>query len=184
VYDNLATIDEVAGIDAGKLTPAAKDLRRLVHRTIKKVTEDIDGSFHFNTAIAAVMELVNGISVAPDKEATPEVLREAIESVVRLMAPFVPHICEELWQELGYEDSLEECGWPVWDEDALLADTLLIVVQVNGKVRGKVTVPADADKDAVEAAALADTNVIRFIEGKIVRKVIVVPGRLVNIVIG
>jgi leucyl-tRNA synthetase len=184
VYDNLATIDEVAGIDAGKLTPAAKDLRRLVHRTIKKVTEDIDGSFHFNTAIAAVMELVNGISVAPDKEATPEVLREAIESVVRLMAPFVPHICEELWQELGYEDSLEECGWPVWDEDALLADTLLIVVQVNGKVRGKVTVPADADKDAVEAAALADTNVIRFIEGKIVRKVIVVPGRLVNIVVG
>ncbi len=184
VYDNLATIDEVAGIDAGKLTPAAKDLRRLVHRTIKKVTEDIDGSFHFNTAIAAVMELVNGISVAPDKEAAPEVLREAIESVVRLMAPFVPHICEELWQELGYEDSLEECGWPVWDEDALLADTLLIVVQVNGKVRGKVTVPADADKDAVEAAALADTNVIRFIEGKIVRKVIVVPGRLVNIVVG
>ncbi len=184
VYDNLATIDEVAGIDAGKLTPAAKDLRRLVHRTIKKVTEDIDGSFHFNTAIAAVMELVNGISVAPDKEAAPEVLREAIESVVRLMAPFVPHICEELWQELGYEDSLEECGWPVWDEDALLADTLLIVVQVNGKVRGKVTVPADAGKDAVEAAALADTNVIRFIEGKIVRKVIVVPGRLVNIVVG
>ena len=184
VYDNLATIDDVSDVDTGKLSPAAKDLRRMVHRTIKKVTEDIDGSFHFNTAIAAVMELVNGISAAPDKEAAPEVLREAIESVVRLMAPFVPHLCEELWQELGYEDSLELSGWPVWDEDALLADTLLIVVQVNGKVRGKVTVPADADKDAVEGAALADTNVIRFIEGKTVRKVIVVPGRLVNIVVG
>ncbi len=184
VYDNLATIDDVSEVDTGTLSSAAKDLRRLVHRTIKKVTEDIDGSFHFNTAIAAVMELVNSISAAPDKEAAPEVLREAIESVVRLMAPFVPHICEELWQELGYEDSLDECGWPVWDEDALLADTLLIVVQVNGKVRGKVTVAADADKDTVEAAALADTNVMRFIADKTVRKVIVVPGRLVNIVVG
>ena len=96
----------------------------------------------------------------------------------------MPHICEELWQSLGYEDCLEESGWPVWDEDALIADTLLIIVQVNGKVRGKVTVPADADKESVEATALADANVARFIEGKDVRKVIVVPGRLVNVVVG
>ena len=184
VYDNLSTIADAAEVDSGNLSPAAKDLRRLVHRTIKKVTEDIDGSFHFNTAIAAVMELVNGISTAPDKEASPEVLREAVESVVRLLSPFVPHICEELWQELGYEDSLEESGWPVWEDDALLADTLLIVVQVNGKVRGKVTVPVNADKDEVEATALSDANVARFIEGKTVRKVIVIPGRLVNVVVG
>ena len=180
----LATIEDAGDVDVATLQPAARDLRRQVHRTIKKVTEDIDGSFHFNTAIAAVMELVNGLSAAPDKEAAPEVLREGIETVVRLLSPFVPHICEELWHNLGYEDCLEESGWPVWDEEALVADTLLIVVQVNGKVRGKVTVPADADKDAVEAAALADENVARFIEGKTVRKVIVVPGRLVNVVVG
>ena len=184
VYENHATIVAAAEVDTTSLQPSARDLRRQVHRTIKKVTVDIDGSFHFNTAIAAVMELVNAISVYPDKEAAPEVLREAIESVVRLLSPFVPHICEELWQHLGYEDSLQESSWPVWDEDALVADTLLIVVQVNGKVRGKVTVPADADKETVEATALADANVSRFIEGKTLRKVIVVPGRLVNVVVG
>ncbi len=184
VYENLAVIAEAGDIDSANLQPSARDLRRLVHRTIKKVTEDIDGSFHFNTAIAAVMELVNGISAAPDKDAAPEVLREAIETVVRLLSPFVPHICEELWQNLGYEETLEASGWPVWEDAALVADTLLIIVQVNGKVRGKVTVPADADNETVEATALADANVIRFIEGKTVRKVIVVPGRLVNVVVG
>ncbi len=184
VYDNLATIEDAGDVDATMLQPAARDLRRQVHRTIKKVTQDIDGSFHFNTAIAAVMELVNALYAAPDKEGSPEVLREGIESVVRLLAPFVPHLCEELWHNLGYENCLEESGWPVWDEDALVSDTLLIIVQVNGKVRGKVTVPADADKDLVEATALADANVVRFLEGKDVRKVIVVPGRLVNLVVG
>ena len=184
VYENLETIADAGDVDTSRLQPSAKNLRRLVHRTIKKVTQDVDGSFHFNTAIAAVMELVNAISAAPDKEAAPEVLREAIESVVRLLSPFVPHICEELWQHLGYESCLEENSWPVWDEEALVEDTLLIVVQVNGKVRGKVTVAAEADKETVEAAALAESNVARFIEGKTVRKVIVVPGRLVNIVVG
>ena len=184
VYDNLALIEAAGGVDAGALSPAARDLRRTVHRTIKKVTEDIDGSFHFNTAIAAVMELVNALYAFPDKAASAPVLREAIETVVRLLSPFVPHICEELWQALGYTDSLETCSWPVWEEDALVAETLLIVVQVNGKVRGKVTVPADADQAAVEKAALADVNVARFLEGKTVRKVIVIPGRLVNVVAG
>jgi leucyl-tRNA synthetase len=169
VYDNMSIIQDAGDVDVSKLQPEAKELRRQVHRTIKKVTEDVDGSFHFNTAIAAVMELVNGITAFPDKKA---------------MSPFVPHICEELWQQLGYDDSLEEYNWPVWDESALVTDSVLIVVQVNGKVRGKVTVPADADKDAVEAAALADANVVRFTEGKTVRKVIVVPGRLVNVVVG
>jgi leucyl-tRNA synthetase len=184
VYENLEGIADAGTVDVDSLTASAKDLRRQVHRTIKKVTEDVDGSFHFNTAIAAVMELVNAISVFPDKSSVPEVIREALESVVRLLAPFVPHVCEELWQNLGYDATLDESGWPVWDEQALAAETLLIVVQVNGKVRGKVTVPADADKDTVEAAALADANVMRFIEGKTVRKVIVVPGRLVNVVVG
>ena len=184
VAENHALIAGAGADDAAELPPTARDLRRQVHRTIKKVTEDIDGSFHFNTAIAAVMELVNAISVFADKAAAPAVMREAVETVVRLLSPFVPHICEELWQHLGNRTTLEECGWPTWDEQALAADTLLIVVQVNGKVRGKVNVPADADSRAVEAAALADANVQRFIEGKAVRKVIVVPGRLVNVVIG
>ncbi len=184
VSENLSIVDDAGEVAIESLSPAAKDLRRQVHRTIKKVTEDVDGSFHFNTAIAAVMELVNAITAFVDKEAAAEALREAIETVVRLLSPFVPHICEELWQHLGHEDSLEVCGWPVWDESALVTETLLIVVQVNGKVRGKITVPADADKATVEAAALADPNVVRFLEGKALRKVIVVPGRLVNLVAG
>ena len=184
VNENLPLIAEAGEVNPEQLSPAARDLRRQVHRTIRKVTEDIDDSFHFNTAIAAVMELVNGISAFTDKPSAPEVMREAIESVVRLLSPFVPHICEELWQHLGYTVTLEESRWPGWDEAALAADSLLIVVQVNGKVRGKVTVPADSDKAAVEAAALAEANVARFIEGKTVRKVIVVPGRLVNVVVG
>jgi len=184
VYENLSIIKDADQVNVEQLQPAARELRRQVHRTIKKVTEDIDGSFHFNTAIAAVMELVNSISAFSDKQSAPEVMREAVESVVRLLSPFVPHIAEELWQNLGYDDSLEKSRWLDWDENALAAETLLIVVQVNGKVRGKVTVPADADKGAIEAAALADANVARFTEGKNVRKVIVVPGRLVNVVIG
>jgi leucyl-tRNA synthetase len=148
------------------------------------VTEDIDGSFHFNTAIAAVMELVNAITAFPDKQTAAEVMREAIEAVIRLLSPFVPHIAEELWQHLGHAESLETCRWLDWDDEALTTETLLIVVQVNGKVRGKVTVPVDADEAAVKAAALADANVARFTEGKTLRKVIVVPGRLVNVVVG
>jgi leucyl-tRNA synthetase len=184
VYENLEIIQDAGDVDVDSLSPEAKELRHQVHRAIKKVTEDVDGSFHFNTAIAAVMELVNAVSVFAEKSSCPEVVREALESVVRLMSPFVPHVCEELWQQLGYDNSLEQCSWPVWDESALVTDTILIVVQVNGKVRGKVTVSADAAKEAVEEAALADANVARFIDGKTIRKVIVVPGRLVNIVVG
>ncbi len=158
-------------------------MRRLTHRTIRKVTEDIDGRFHFNTAIAAVMELVNGIYAFEAKGQYPGVLREAIEAVVRLLAPFVPHIAEELWSALGHGTGVAEAGWPAWDAQALVEEEKTIVVQVNGKVRGKVTVPADADDDAVKKAALGEDNVIRFLEGKTVRKVVVVPGRLVNVVV-
>jgi leucyl-tRNA synthetase len=128
------------------------------------------------------MELVNAVNAWPAKAQHPAVLREALETVVRLLAPFVPHIAEELWCALGYQDGLEAHGWPVCDETALVAASVLIVVQVNGKVRGKVTVPADADEAAVREAALADINVARFLEGLTVRKVVVVPGRLVSVV--
>ena len=182
VYDNLAIIQGAAAA-SGAAGPG-RDLRRQVHRTIKKVTEDIDGRFHFNTAIAAVMELVNAIYGFEAKADHPEVLREALESVVRLLAPFVPHIAEELWAIMGYEDGLDAAGWPDWDEAALVEEERTIVVQVNGKVRGKVTVAADADEATVRAAALAEPNVVRFLEGQTVRKVVVVPGRLVSVVAG
>ena len=184
VFENLPIIENAAPVNVEEIKPAARGVRRQVHRTIKKVTDDLDGSFHFNTATAAVMELVNNISAFKEKESSPEVMREAIETVVRLLFPFVPHICEELWQCLNYQDPLENRPWPNWDEAALAEEHILIIVQVNGKVRGKVTVPAEADKKDVEAAALADANVIRFVADKEIRKVIVVPGRLVNVVVG
>jgi leucyl-tRNA synthetase len=180
VYDNL---EQVRGREVDPApTGEGKGLRRLTHRTIRKVTEDIDGRFHFNTAIAAVMELVNGIYTFEPKGQYPGVLREAIEAVVRLLAPFVPHISEELWSALGNETGVGEAGWPAWDDQALVEEEKTIVVQVNGKVRGKVTVAADADDEALRKAALVEDNVLRFLEGKTVRKVVVVPGRLVNVV--
>lgn len=181
VIDNLDLIGS-AEIPV-EVSGAAADLRRKTHQTIKKVTEDIDGRFHFNTAIAAVMELVNTIYAYRDGEQNPGVLREALETVVKLLNPFVPHACEELWEILGHNESIETGSWPQWDESALVSAEITLVVQVNGKVRSKLSVAVDADKDAIEAAALAEQNVQRFVEGKQVRKVIVVPGRLINIVV-
>ncbi len=181
VYDNYDLIRDTSPATSAEGKGA--DLRRVVHKTIKKVTEDIDGRFHFNTAIAAVMELVNAIYLFDAKEKYPGVLREALETVVRLLTPFVPHIAEEMWSLLGHQERLSNGAWPKWDEAALVEENILIVVQVNGKVRGKVTVPADAADDVVEKAALEDDNVARFIADKTVRKVIVVPGRLVNVVV-
>ncbi|PLX88311.1 MAG: leucine--tRNA ligase [Desulfuromonas sp.] len=167
----------------GEVDGAAAELHRKTHQTIKKVSEDIDGRFHFNTAIASVMELVNAIYAFKAKEDDAAVVREALEAMVRLLAPFVPHLCEELWEVLGYEHGIESHGWPQWDEAALKTSEITLVVQVNGKVRGKVDVATGADNQVMEAAALADPNVQRYMEGKQVRKVICVPGRLVNIVV-
>jgi len=182
VYENLERVQGAAL--PGQVEGEARDLRRITHRTIKKVTEDVDGRFHFNTAIAACMELVNAISAFAPRDEHPGVVREAIESLVRLLTPFVPHICNELWEGLGHGEGLESVGWPECDPAALVEEEVLIVVQVNGKVRGKVTVAAGASEDDVRQAALGDANVTRFIEGQTVRKVIVIPGRLVNVVVG
>ncbi|HKL24974.1 MAG TPA: leucine--tRNA ligase [Desulfuromonadales bacterium] len=183
IYEHHELVVGAALPEESSLQGPARDLRQQVHKTIKKVTEDIDGRFHFNTAIAAVMELVNAISAFPGKTEHPEVLKEAFETVVRLLNPFVPHVAEELWQHLGHDQGVDTPGWPAWDEKALETETLLMVVQVNGKVRGKVVVPAEADRHVIEQAALEDSNVRRYVEGKQVRKVIVVPGRLVNVVV-
>ena len=154
----------------------SKDQLRALHAAILKVTDDIEG-LRFNTAIAAMMEFVNE---ANRWDAVP---REVAESFVLLLAPFAPHIAEELWARLGHEASLATAEWPEGDESHLVSDTVEIAVQVNGKLRGTVTVPADAAKEAVLEAARAEPNVQRHTDGKTTRKEIVVPGRLVNLVV-
>jgi leucyl-tRNA synthetase len=164
-----------------------RDLRRAIHRTIKKVTDDIDGRFHFNTAISAVMELLNALSAAAQEEAasaaTRRVIREGTETIVALLAPFVPHVASALWEGLGHGQTLDRVPWPSYSEAALEEEKLLIVVQVNGKVRGKITVAADVTQQEIETNALADPRVLAFLDGKNIRRVVYVPRRLVNIVV-
>ncbi|MBI2355430.1 MAG: leucine--tRNA ligase [Deltaproteobacteria bacterium] len=185
VHDRLDLIRDAGAPELSALTPEERILRRAVHKTIRKVTEDIEGRFHFNTAIASVMELLNTLQTAESN--TPQggaVMKEALESMVLLLAPFVPHISEELWQRLGHGTPLSGSAWPEYDRDAVVEEELLVVIQVNGKLRSKVTVPVGTDEEAVKSLALADEKVLPFIEGKEVRKVICVPGKLVNIVVG
>jgi len=167
------------------LTDDQKALRRKTHETIKKVSDDYGRRQTFNTAIAAVMELINEVSRHADRSFGQglAVEREAISTAVLVLAPCVPHISHTLWQSFGNEGSIMDASWPQVDEDALIQDSIQYVVQVNGKLRGKVEVAADAPQNEVEAAAMADENVQRFTEGLTIRKVIVVPGKLVNVVV-
>ncbi len=174
----------VPSVDFAKLNEQQQALRRKTHQTIAKISDDIGRRNSFNTAVAAAMELLNAINkLGDDSDAGRAVEHEALESVVLMLSPIVPHICHALWQELGHKTPLIDQQWPAVDEAALELDLLEMVVQVNGKLRARVSVPADADKDAIQQLAIADENVQRFIDGKDVRKVIVVPGRLVNIVV-
>jgi leucyl-tRNA synthetase len=175
-------------VDAGQLNGAAevRSLQRMIHRTIKKVTDDIDGRFHFNTAIAAIMELFNALSTAAQGQAShgmSSVIRNGTETMITLLYPFVPHLTSELWESLGKSQPLDQVPWPEYSPEALEEEQLLIVLQVNGKVRGKMTVPADIQKDQIEVDALAEPRVKAFIDGKKVRRIIYVPRRLVNIVL-
>jgi leucyl-tRNA synthetase len=171
-------------LEVSTLTPEQTALRRQVHETIAKVSDDLGRRHTFNTAIAAVMELVNALGRSTD--ATPEgraVLQEGLEAVVLLLSPIVPHVAHALWGALGHADPVVDARWPRADPAALARDTVELVVQVNGKLRGRVTVPADAPRAEVEAAALANENVRRFLGDQPPRKVIVVPGKLVNLVV-
>ena len=171
-------------IDANSLSDSQKELRRKTHQTIAKISDDIGRRHSFNTAIAASMELMNAVNKFDDSsDAGRAVEREALESIVIMLSPMVPHICHALWKELGHDSVLIDQRWPSVDESALQQDLVEMVVQVNGKLRAKISIAVDASKDEVEAVALADENVQRFIDGKDLRKVIVVPGRLVNIVV-
>jgi leucyl-tRNA synthetase len=170
-------------LDVGSLDHAGKDLRRQIHETIARVSQSIGERYTFNTAIAAVMELMNAVNKSGASSAQASALRqEALDAMVLLLSPIVPHICHHLWQALGHTTSVESESWPQADQDAMVRSTVEIVVQVNGKLRGKFLVAAGASKDEIEAAALADENVQRFLD-KPVKKVIVVPGKLVNVVV-
>ena len=175
------------GEAAAELSAELRDLRRMIHRTIKKVSDDIENRFHFNTAIAAIMELLNVLSAAaPEAVRSSEgvmVIKQGIETMIILLAPFVPHVSSQLWEQLGHGKSLDRVPWPEYSADALEEEKLLIIVQVNGKVRGKLTVPADATQDLIESLALADSKVQAFLDGKKVQRVVYVPRRLVNIVV-
>lgn len=171
-------------VEVDALNDTQKELRRKTHQTIAKIGDDIGRRHSFNTAVAAAMELLNAINKLGDEsDAGRAVARESLEAVVIMLSPMVPHICHALWQELGHESALIDQRWPEFDESALQLDVIEIVVQVNGKLRGRISVAADAARDVVEAAALADENVQRFVADKDIRKIIVVPGRLVNIVV-
>jgi leucyl-tRNA synthetase len=172
-----------ASLDAKALSKNQQALRREVHKTIQKVSDDLGRRQTFNTAVAAIMELLNHLQKAPQDDAQDiAIMREAVESVLLLLNPITPHIAHELWKVLGHEEDIDVAPWPKADSAALVEDEKLIIVQVNGKVRAKMTIAADASKDAIEEAAKSQANVQQFIDGKTIRKVIVVPGKLVNIV--
>ena len=176
---------KVTEYDHSNLNEADKDLRRVLHSSIKKVTNDIETRFNFNTAISTMMELVNALYAYKEaaKEPNAGLVYEAISDLIKMMSPFVPHITEELWRgAIDANSSVHEQSWPECDEEALKVDNVEIVLQVNGKVRGRLTVPAEATKEELEKIAMADANVQAHIGDATVRKVICVPGRLVNIV--
>ncbi len=185
VHDKLDLIGGAGTLDLAALTPEERSLRRAVHKTIRKVTEDIEERFHFNTAIAAVMELLNTLQAS--ELASPQaaaVMKEALESLVLLLAPFVPHVTEELWQRLGHSQPLSSTPWPEYDRNAVTDEEILVVVQVNGKLRSKLMVPVGTSEDTLKEQALADDKIKPFLEGVQIRKVICVPGKLINIVVG
>ena len=189
VYENrdiLAASHDLA-IDRDALDEAEQNIRRKVHEAIRHITRGLDGAFHFNTAIAQVMELMNVLDRlqvdADSSDARKAVFFEAIDAVVRLVSPFAPHVAEELWREIGNRTGILDAPWPEVDEAALHREQIELVLQVNGKTRGKILVPANAGSEDLEAEALASPQVTKWTEGKTVRKVIVVPGRLVNIAV-
>ncbi|MGM3386370.1 leucine--tRNA ligase [Stutzerimonas stutzeri] len=170
-------------LDVAALNDEQKAVRRAIHLAIKQASTDVGQHHKFNTAIAQVMTLMNVLEKAPTtSDQDRALLQEGLETVALLLAPITPHICHALWQQLGKTGSIIDAQWPKVDEAALVQDNLTLVVQVNGKLRGQIEVPASASREAVEAAARGNENVLRFTEGLTIRKVIVVPGKLVNIV--
>ena len=183
VYEHVAA-GPAPPLDTSVLTPAQRELRRTAHQALAKATDDIGRRRNFNTAIAAVMELLNAVRRFGDASAHGRAVRhEALRIAILVLAPITPHVCHALWQALGSTTALVDERWPAADAAALAQDTHEIVVQVNGKLRGRISVAVNADEAAVRAAALADARVRKFLADKPVRRVIVVPGKLVNVVV-
>jgi len=188
IMDYLDAIKTVEPFDGkAELPEGLKGLRRKTHQTIKKVTSDIEDRFHFNTAISAVMELVNMLYQAPkpadDDRTALGVIREAIESIVLLLAPIVPHIAEELWMDLGRRGPLADIPWPSFDPAIAAEEEITIVIQINGKLRSRINVPADEDGEKIKSLSMADEKIVKLVVGKQVMKVVYVPKKLVNIVV-
>jgi leucyl-tRNA synthetase len=170
-------------LDIASLNDEQKAVRRAIHLAIKQASHDVGQNHKFNTAIAQVMTLMNVLEKAAQAtEQDRALIHEGLEAVTLLLAPITPHISHELWNKLGHADAVIDAGWPAVDESALVQDSLTLVIQVNGKLRGQIEMPASATREEVEAAARANENVLRFVDGLTIRKVIVVPGKLVNIV--
>jgi leucyl-tRNA synthetase len=172
-------------VDTSRLTPAQKNLRRQVHETIAKVSDDFGRRHAFNTAIAALMELLNAVTRFDDLSDQGRAVRhEAFATIVLLLNPITPHLCHALWQALGNRETLiEDHPWPKTDAAALVRDAVVLAVQVNGKLRGTIEMPVSASREDCERAALAAPSVKPHLEGHTIRKVVVVPGKIVNIVV-
>ncbi len=183
VIQNLDCFQEQAAVALDGLNDSSRNLYRKTHQTIRRVTESIESNFHFNTAISGVMELVN-LATAPSPDPIdPAVQRDTLETILTLLFPMVPHFCEELWALSGHQKQLHYATWPAYNKEAAREEELTIVVQVNGKVRAKLQVPADIDDQNVQQRALADDKIVQLIAGKQPKKVIVVQKKLVNIVL-
>jgi len=184
VYLHIEDNKSPSALDVNSLNPQQKDLRNKIHNTIKKVSDDVGRRYTFNTAIAANMELLNELSaykVELDNDSA--VIREGIEAIILMLSPIVPHICSHLWSQLGHSHAIESEPWPICDEQALVRDSIELMVQVNGKLRDKISVAADADDETIKAAAQESAKVQNHINEKTIKKIIVVKGRLVNIVV-
>jgi leucyl-tRNA synthetase len=185
-YEQKPYLQNIKSLPYGEILEGDyKSLRQKIHKTIKKVTEDIE-RFHFNTAISAIMELVNEIYISEMKDRQDEtsgrLIREAIETVVILLSPFVPHFAEELWEALGNQESILKTRWPDYDPAAVLEDEVLIVIQVNGRLRDRMTIPASFGEEEVKNWALKSERIRKLVEGKKIKRVILVPKKLVNVV--
>ena len=183
ISDNTSS-ENLPDCDSKNFTNEQRVVRRKIHETIVKVDDDIGRRYTFNTAIAAVMELINVLSRMQDNSDNGQVImQEGLNTVTLLLSPIVPHITQFIWERLGHTDLIMDAKWPEADPDALKRDELELIVQVNGKLRGKINVPIESDEECIRSEALANNNVSRFIGNKVIKKTIVVPGRLVNIVI-
>lgn len=189
IYDNRDLLASAAGqtCDPAAMSAPERELFRRLHETVQHITRDVEGAFHFNSAVARIMEFSNDLDAAEvSATSSPQlkaIFRTAVETMLRLLAPFTPHIAEELWVELGHKPGILQAGWPAVDAAALARESVEIVVQINGKVRDKVMVPVDTSDEAVSELVLAREGVKRYVDGKSIRKIIVVPNKLINIAV-